>query len=61
MIEACKKQQKPWGYPTGNIEDARTIISLGARFVVLGGELGAILNHFQSCSENLDRLLGKPA
>jgi 4-hydroxy-2-oxoheptanedioate aldolase len=61
MIEACKRHQKPWGYPTGNIEDAKIIVDLGARFLVLGGELAAIQNHFQSCSEKLNRLLGQPA
>jgi 4-hydroxy-2-oxoheptanedioate aldolase len=56
---AAKKHGKVWGRPVGNPQDAKTIIDLGARFVVMGSTYGAIYSHLQSCSSQFNDLLGQ--
>lgn len=59
MIAACKNQNKPWGYPAGTIQDVRTLVDMGAQFIVFGSEFMGVLQHLQSCSAQLDELLGR--
>jgi 2-keto-3-deoxy-L-rhamnonate aldolase RhmA len=58
MIAACQKHRKPWGYPVGTIDDAKKVVELGGQFLVFGNEFWAIHNQLQSCSAQLDTLLG---
>lgn len=58
IAAAVKKHGKAWGRPVGSAADARTIIDLGAQFVVLGSEFGGIHDHLAACSAEFDRLLG---
>lgn len=58
LISACKKHSKPWGYPVGTIEDVKTLLNLGATFLVLGGEFSGIYQHLENCRAQLDSLLG---
>jgi len=60
-IKACNKYNKPWGYPVSTIEDAKRIVDLGCRFLVLGIEFWAIHNHLKTCCAELDALLGGAA
>jgi 2-keto-3-deoxy-L-rhamnonate aldolase RhmA len=57
MVAACKKQGKPWGYPAGTIQDARTLVEMGAQFLVFGSEFMGVLGHLQKCGAELDELL----
>ena len=58
VAAAAKKHGKAWGRPAGDAESARTIVALGAQFVVLGGELQAIIKVLGECSAQLDEVLG---
>ncbi len=58
LAAACKMHGKAWGRPVGSIADAKTIIDLGAQFVVYGSEFGAIYAHFAQCAAEFDELLG---
>lgn len=58
IAAAAKKHGKTWGRPVGSAADARTIMDLGARFVVHGSEFGALHAHFSACSADFDQLLG---
>ena len=46
----CHQAGKPWGYPVGTMEDARTVIGLGARLVSYGNEFTAVQQHLEACS-----------
>lgn len=58
VAAACKKHGKAWGRPVGTMADAKTIIDLGAQFVVHGSEFGAVHAHFTQCAADFDALLG---
>ncbi len=58
IAAACRKHGKTWGRPVGSAADAKTIIDLGAQFVVHGGEFGALHAHFSACSADFDSVLG---
>ena len=58
IIAACKKHGKPWGYPVATIEDAKLVVDMGCRFLVLGHEFWAIHNALKNCGTQLDELLG---
>jgi 2-keto-3-deoxy-L-rhamnonate aldolase RhmA len=58
VASISRKHRKPWGIPVGTIEDARTVVDLGAQLLVFGSELWAIHNHLRDCREQLDGLLG---
>jgi 4-hydroxy-2-oxoheptanedioate aldolase len=60
-IKACVKYNKTWGYPVTSVEDAKRVLDLGCRFLVLGIEFWAIHNHLKSCCSELDALLGATA
>jgi 4-hydroxy-2-oxoheptanedioate aldolase len=50
MAEGCAKHKKPWGFPVGTIEDARTIVAMGAQFVNFGSEFMGVMKQLESCS-----------
>jgi 4-hydroxy-2-oxoheptanedioate aldolase len=52
MAENCRKHGKPWGYPVATIEDARTVVSMGAQFINFGGEFSAVMKELETCSAN---------
>ena len=58
VAAACKAQGKPWGLPVGSIEDARTVIALGAQFINFGNEFMGVMKQLESCSAQLNELLG---
>lgn len=58
IAAACKKHGKAWGRPVGSAADAKTIIDLGAQFVVHGSEFGALHAHFTQCAADFDSILG---
>ncbi|MBE7497818.1 MAG: aldolase [Verrucomicrobiaceae bacterium] len=59
VAAAAKKHGKAWGRPVGSAADAKTIIDLGAQFVVLGSEFGGIHDHLAACAAEFDQLLGE--
>lgn len=59
LATACRKQGKPWGMPVGSVEDARTIVEMGAQLVAMGSEFFGIYRELEACSLKLDGLLGK--
>jgi 2-keto-3-deoxy-L-rhamnonate aldolase RhmA len=58
IAAACRKHGKAWGRPVGTREDAKTLIDLGAQFIVHGAEFSAVCAHFAACSSDLDSILG---
>lgn len=61
VAAAAKKHGKAWGRPVGDRASAQAIVDLGATFVILGGEFGAVHAHLASCSADLDAILGSTA
>jgi 4-hydroxy-2-oxoheptanedioate aldolase len=59
VAAAARQHGKAWGRPAGTADDARVIVQLGAQFVPMGGEFGALLQHFSECSAQFDALLGE--
>lgn len=59
IAAAAKKHGKAWGRPVGAVEDAKTIVDLGAQLVVYGSTHWAIFRHLEQCQLQLDKLLGK--
>ncbi len=59
IAAACHKHGKTWGRPVGSAADAKTIIDLGAQFVVLGSEFGALHAHFSACAADFDSVLNE--
>ncbi|MBI5395223.1 MAG: aldolase [Verrucomicrobia bacterium] len=59
IAAAARKHGKAWGRPVGTVEDAKTIVDLGAQLVVYGSAYWAISRHLQQCQTQLDKLLGK--
>lgn len=57
IAAACLKHGKAWGRPVGSAADAKTIIDLGAQFVVLGSEFGALHAHLSACAADFESLL----
>ncbi|MCP5557597.1 MAG: aldolase [Verrucomicrobiaceae bacterium] len=57
IAEACQKHGKAWGRPVGSAADAKTLIELGARFIVHGSEFGALYSHLSACSAEFDTVL----
>lgn len=58
MAAGCQKHNKPWGFPVGTIEDAKTVIGLGALFVNFGSEFFGVMRHLESCTAQWNDLLG---
>lgn len=52
MAECCRKHGKPWGYPVGSIEDARTVVGMGAQFINFGSEFSGVMKELETCSAN---------
>ncbi len=61
VAAAARKHKIAWGRPVGTAADARTIIDIGAQFVVLGSEFVALIKEFTECSKDFDSLLGEVA
>jgi len=61
IAAACKKHGKAWGRPVGAAADAKTLIDLGAQFIVHGAEFSAVCAHFAACSADFDTILGEVA
>jgi 4-hydroxy-2-oxoheptanedioate aldolase len=59
IAAACKKHGKAWGRPVGTAADAKTLIDLGAQFIVHGAEFSAVCAHFAACSADFDQILGE--
>ena len=59
IAAACRKHGKTWGRPVGSAADAKTIIELGAQFVVLGSEFGALHAHLSACAADFDTVLSE--
>jgi 2-keto-3-deoxy-L-rhamnonate aldolase RhmA len=57
MAEGCAKHKKPWGFPVGTIEDARTIIGMGAQFVNFGSEFMGVMKHLETCAAEWKELV----
>lgn len=58
---AARQHGIAWGRPVGSVDDAQTIIGLGAQFVVLGSEFVGLINQCTECSSDFDKLLGEVA
>lgn len=58
IAAACRKHGKAWGRPVGSAADVKTIIDLGAQFVVHGSEFGALHAHLSACAADFDQILG---
>jgi 2-keto-3-deoxy-L-rhamnonate aldolase RhmA len=61
IAAACQKHGKAWGRPVGTAADAKTLIDLGAQFIVHGAEFSAVCAHFAVCSAEFDSILGEVA
>ncbi|HRH96501.1 MAG TPA: aldolase/citrate lyase family protein [Prosthecobacter sp.] len=61
IAAACRKHGKAWGRPVGSAADAKTLIDLGAQFIVHGSEFGGIHAHFTACAADFDSILGEVA
>lgn len=59
VAAACKARGKAWGLPVGSIEDARTVIGLGAQFVNYGNEFMGVLKQLESCSSQWNEAFGE--
>ena len=59
VAAACKRAKKPWGLPVGSIEDARTVIGLGAQFVNFGNEFMAVMKQLETCSSQWKEAFGE--
>lgn len=57
VAAAARKHGKAWGRPVGTAADVKTIVDLGAQFVVHGSEFGALHAHFSACSADFDDIL----
>ncbi|MDQ3621426.1 MAG: aldolase/citrate lyase family protein [Verrucomicrobiota bacterium] len=58
VAAACKKHGKAWGMPVGSIEDARTLIGLGAQLINFGSEFFGVFKQLESCAAQWNELLG---
>lgn len=58
MADTCKQHGKPWGFPVGNIEDAKTVVDMGCQILAFGNEFWAIHDHLKHHAEQIDALLG---
>jgi 4-hydroxy-2-oxoheptanedioate aldolase len=58
VAAAATRHGKAWGRPVGDRASAQAIVELGARFVILGGEFGAVHKHLTECAADLDSILG---
>ncbi len=59
MAEGCARHKKPWGFPVGTMEDARTIIGMGAQLVNFGSEFMGVLKHLETCAAQWKEILGE--
>lgn len=57
IAAACRKHRKAWGRPVGTAADAKTLIELGAQFIVHGSEFGGIHAHLAACAADFDQIL----
>jgi len=59
VAKAAEMNGKAWGRPVANIEGVEAIQRLGARFIALGSDFGAIHSHLSSMSSQFDSALGE--
>lgn len=52
VAEAAARHGKWWGMPTGSPDAAQDLIDRGARFIVCGGDHGALVNGLRAGIEN---------
>jgi 2-keto-3-deoxy-L-rhamnonate aldolase RhmA len=55
---AARQHGKAWGCPVGSLEDARTVIGLGAQFVNFGSEFFGVMQQLEKCAAQWNELLG---
>ena len=58
VARAARMHGKAWGRPVADIAGAQSIQELGARFIVLGDDFGAIYSHLASRSADLEAAFG---
>ena len=58
LAAASRQAGKPWGFPVGNLEDARTVVGLGCQILAMGNEFWAVHDHLKHHGEQLQQLLG---
>ncbi len=58
MAAACAAVGKPWGFPVKDIEEAKIVVDMGCRIVVLGNEFTAVQEHLKEAGAQLQQLLG---
>ena len=58
VADACRKVGRPWGYPVNNIEDAQTVIQMGAAFVNFGSEFSAVSQQLNAYSSQWKQVFG---
>jgi 4-hydroxy-2-oxoheptanedioate aldolase len=58
MAAICRAAGKPWGFPVGNIDDARTVVEMGCQILAMGNEFWGIHDHLKAHGEQLQNLLG---
>ncbi len=61
IAAAARKHGKAWGRPAGSAADVKAIVGLGAQFVALGSEFGALHQHLAACCTQFDEVLGEVA
>jgi len=59
MAAVCAAAGRPWGFPAGNIEDARTVVEMGCQILAMGNEFWAVHDHLKQHGEQLNGLLGE--
>jgi 4-hydroxy-2-oxoheptanedioate aldolase len=59
VAKACAKHGKPWGYPVGSIEDARTVAAMGAQWINFGSEFSGVLKELETCAAIWENAFGK--
>ena len=57
VADAADKNGLAWGRPTGGGDDLKGLLDAGARFLNYGGDMGAIVQCFESWSEEFEDAL----
>lgn len=57
IAAAARQHGKAWGRPVGTAADVKTIVNLGAQFIVHGSEFGALHSHLHACATDFDDIL----
>jgi hypothetical protein len=54
VAAACKTSGKAWGLPVGDAAGAQSMYEMGAQFVNLGGDFGAIMHALEEGATSLN-------